>query len=383
MAAANSHRELSGGESCFILRLYHISRKVHFNSFKVIFGRLFIALSSGAYCLIIPIYVGEMASKEIRGMLLMFFDLSIKLGALFSYILFSYSSTFVVSILCGTLAFLYMFGIFYLPETPLYHFRKEQFGLALESIRRIRGESYNFDNEIKELQKQSDELDATKELKKPARRKSLLIIICMFFFMQLSGINVILFYAPTIFMEAGVKDLNPMIIIYLVQMLAVLATFLLIDRYGRKILLISSLIMMMIGLIGNGTAYLLGYEGIEWILLFFLIIFIIGFSLGISGIPFVLFGELFTLDAKRIIAPTALTLNFAFAYFVALIFTLLANWIRVEFIFFAFAIICLIGLMFVLFFVPETKGKTLLEIQMELRGTARDEKKQTFKVEKI
>jgi MFS family permease len=337
---------------------------------KVIFGRLFIALSSGAYCLIIPIYIGEMASKEIRGMLLMFFDLGIKIGALFSYILFRYSSTFVISILCGTLAFLYMLGIFYLPETPLYLFRKEQFGLALESIRRIRGESYNFEGEIKELQKQSDELDATKELKKSARRKSFFIIICMFFFMQLSGINVILFYAPSIFVEAGVTKLNPMIIIYLIQMLGVLASLLLIDRYGRKILLIASLVMMMIGLIGNGTFFMVGYEGIEWILLFFLIIFIIGFSLGISGIPFVFLGELFTLDSKRIIAPIALTLNFAFAYFVALIFTLLANWIRVHVIFYLFAFICLIGLIFVQFFVPETRGKTLMEIQLELRGKA-------------
>lgn len=307
-----------------------------------------------------------MASKEIRGMLLISFDLGVKIGALCSYILFRYTSTFVISIICGTLVVIYMLSIFYIPESPLYLFRKQQFGEAIESIRRIRGESYNYGAEIAELQEQSDELDATKELKKPARRKSLFIIICMFFFMQLSGINVVLFYAPSIFMAAGV-EFNSMIIIYLIQMLTVLATMFVVDRFGRKILLISSLSMTMIGLIGNGTFFLVGYDGIEWILLFFLIIFIIGFSLGISSIPFVLFGELFTLDSKRIIAPTALTLNFAFAYFVALIFTLLANWVRVQFIYYIFGFICLIGLIFVQFFVPETKGKSLLEIQMDLR----------------
>lgn len=307
-----------------------------------------------------------MASKEIRGMLLISFDLGVKIGALGSYILFRYTSTFVISIICGTLVVIYMLGIFYIPESPLYLFRKQQFGIAIESIGRIRGNSYNYAAEIAELQQQSDELDATKELKKPARRKSFSIIICMFFFMQLSGINVVLFYAPSIFMEAGV-EFNPMIIIYLIQLLTVLATMFVVDRFGRKPLLISSLSMSMIGLIGNGTFFLVGYDGIEWILLFFLIIFIIGFSLGISSIPFVFLGELFTLDSKRIIAPVALTLNFAFAYFVALIFTLLANWIRVEFIFFIFAFICMIGLIFVQFFVPETKGKSLLEIQMNLR----------------
>lgn len=299
-------------------------------------------------------------------MLLISFDLGVKLGALGSYVLFRYTSTFVISIICGTVVVIYMLGIFYIPESPLYLFRKQHFGIAIESIRRIRGESYNYSAEIAELQEQSDELDATKEFKKPARRKSFFIIICMFFFMQLSGINVVLFYAPSIFMEAGV-ELNPMIIIYLIQLLTVLATMFVVDRFGRKILLISSLSMTMIGLIGNGTFFLVGYDGIEWILLFFLIIFIIGFSLGISSIPFVLFGELFTLDSKRIIAPTALTLNFAFSYFVALIFTLLANWIRVEFIFYLFAFICMLGLIFVQFFVPETKGKSLLEIQLDLR----------------
>lgn len=185
--------------------------------------------------------------------------------------------------------------------------------------------------------------------------------------MQLSGINVVLFYAKDIFVTAGIIDLNPMIIIYLIQALTTLATMLLIDRYGRKILLISSLVTTMIGLIGNGTFFLVGYDGIEWILLLFLVVFIIGFNLGISGIPFVLFGELFTLDSKRIIAPTALTLNFAFSYFVALIFTLLANWVRIEFIFFIFAFISLFALGFAQFFVPETKGKSMLEIQIALR----------------
>lgn len=186
--------------------------------------------------------------------------------------------------------------------------------------------------------------------------------------MQLSGINVVLFYAKTIFEEAGAVDLNPMIIIYLVQTLTTFVTMLLIDRYGRKILLISSLFTTMIGLIGNGTLFLVGYDGIEWLLLLFFLVFIIGFNLGISGIPFVLFGELFTLDAKKVIAPTTLTLNFAFSYFVALIFTLLANWIRIEFIFYLFAFISMIGLVFVQFFMPETRGKSLLDIQLELRA---------------
>lgn len=299
----------------------------------------------------------------------MSFDLSVKFGALCSYILFRYTSVFVISIICGSLVVIYMVIVFYLPESPLFLFRKEQFGNAIQSIQKIRGASYNYSAEIAELQVQSDELDATKELKKPARRKSFFIIICMFFFMQLSGINVVLFYAPSIFIEAGVVELNPMIIIYLIQMLTVLSTMFLVDRfsYGRKKLLISSLSMTMIGLIGDGIFFLLGYNGIEWILLFFLIIFIIGFSLGISSIPFVLIGELFTLDSKKVLAPVALTLYFAFSYFVALIFTLLANWIRVEFIFFLFAFICLIGFIFVWLFIPETRGKSLLEIQIDLR----------------
>jgi SP family facilitated glucose transporter-like MFS transporter 8 len=120
---------------------------------------LLIALSSGAYCLIIPIYVGEIASKEVRGMLLIFFDFGIKLGALFSYILFRYTSTFVISIICGSLSIVYMLGIFYLPESPLYLFHKKQFGAAVESIIRIRGEAFNYSAEIEELQVQSAELD--------------------------------------------------------------------------------------------------------------------------------------------------------------------------------------------------------------------------------
>lgn len=183
--------------------------------------------------------------------------------------------------------------------------------------------------------------------------------------MQLSGINVVLFYASDIF--GIVTTLNPMIIIYLIQVITTIVTMLLIDRYGRKILLISSLFLTMIGLIGNGTFFLVSFDGIEWILLLFLIVFLIGFNLGISGIPFVLFGELFTLDSKRIVAPTTLTLNFAFSYFVTLIFTLLARVVGTEIIFFIFAFISLIALGFVQFLVPETKGMTMLEIQLELR----------------
>lgn len=350
--------------------------------FQLIFGRLLVGVAGGAYCFNIPVYIGEMASKEIRGFLLTLFQVSVLLGVVAVYVLGSLFSLFNLNIICCSMVMIYTTYFVFLPESPAFLLRQEKSEKAEKSIKLLRGSKYDAKSEITEFQLMLEETSKapknsfSAEFKKRETFKAFTVVIVLFFFFQMSGINAVLFYTTTIFIETGIK-VNPSaatIVLGVAQVTAALAAAGFIDRSGRVLLLIISFVMMIVGLIGIGTFFCLkdqqyeNMESIGWLPLPSLCIFVISFSSGLGSIPFVLVGELFSNDAKRIIAPFAQSMNFVMAFVIGLTFPTLVGVIGAGFTFFMFAGFCVLGLLFTIFFVPETKGKSLVEIQTMLRN---------------
>ena len=160
--------------------------------FQVILARFFIGFGIGGYSFNNLCYIGEIASKQIRGILLTFYEINVKVGVLFVYILGASTSLIVMNIICGGIVILYAVAFIFLPETPMYLMTKGKVEETKQSLRRLRGSSYNYDNELAEIQEEINEMETSKlsflqEIRKKATRKALIMVTLLFLFFQMSG----------------------------------------------------------------------------------------------------------------------------------------------------------------------------------------------------
>ncbi|KAG5683049.1 hypothetical protein PVAND_012356 [Polypedilum vanderplanki] len=345
-----------------------------FNWWMVILGRFIIGIAASSFNFNVLVYIGECASKEIRGILLSFFEMSLKFGILFSYVIGSFTKQQVTNAVCASIVIFYAISFSFLPESPLYLMKQHKAEKAKKSLIRLRGSNFKIDDEMTNLKEEIEELERTKkpfwqELSIKATRKAFFILIAMFFFFQMCGINAIVYYTTIIFIESGLT-IDPFIatcILGIIQVVSISCTLAFVDRCGRKPLLIISNAVMIFGLFGFGIYFHIkeniNVSGFELLPLFMLGIFMIGFSIGVGNVTFVLMGEMFSLNAKRFFGPLTQFMNYLTSFSIAIFFPLVANSIGMHFAFYFFGLCCIFAIIFIIFILPETKGKTLVEIQ--------------------
>jgi MFS family permease len=237
---------------------------------------------------------------------------------------------------------------------------------ASSALKWLRGPQYDPTEEIAELQNDNEEqkannLSAVEALTRPTSIRGLVICFGLMFFQQVSGINAVIFYTTDIFKAAG-TGIDPEIATIIVGVMQVVATFvasLVVDRLGRRLLLLVSDSVMALCTLVLGIYFFMksqdasSVDSIGWIPIVALCVFIVTFSLGFGPVPWLMMGELFASDVKGIAAPLTGTLN----------------WFLGEiFIVKSFCGLSVLGTVFVFLVVPETKGKSLNEIQLMLSG---------------
>lgn len=238
--------------------------------------------------------------------------------------------------------------------------------------------------EIKEGEKNQAKLSDLINCKPTFR--ALIISFGLMLFQQLSGVNAVLFYTNTIFEESG-GSLSPgtcSILIGLVQVrcvghcihkksfaikfqvISTLCSTLLIDRAGRKILLILSDSVMCVSLAILGVYFyakdFINLSSYTYVPLVSLAMYIIFFSIGFGPIPWMIMGELFHPKDKGTASSLSASLNWLLAFLVTNQFANLISLIGIGLAFIVFSIICGLGTIFVVVLVPETKGKTIEEV---------------------
>lgn len=245
---------------------------------------------------------------------------------------------------------------------------------ARQAIQLLRGRKYNCENEIDEIKKHHemnvDELSILEHLKEKATRKAFLIILTQFFFFQFTGINAVLFYTTPIFLEANIQlDAGiASIIVVSSQIIGTSFSAILVDRFGRRVMLFASTVLMALSHISIGIYFELKESGhsveeLGWLPIVSLSVFEVAFGCGIGPVSYVLLGELFSPTAKKVIAPVGKAFNLFLAAVVGLIFPYLVEAIGSSATFFMFSGFSVLALLFTIFFIPETRGKSLIEIQ--------------------
>lgn len=340
-------------------------------------GRYIVGVSGGAFCIAAPIYTGEIAEKEVRGSLGSYFQLMITIGILFVYAVGSGVNVYVLSIICGVIPLIFGGVFFFMPETPMYLVSRGKEQEAKKSIRRLRGNAFDVDSELITLQLEhqnnvANKLPITQAFTTTAAKKALTISMMLMFLQQVCGVNAVIFYTSKIFEDAnsGISGSDGAIIVGVMQVVFTFIATLTVDRLGRRILLLISEIAMAICCILLGVYFYIAKDpsnkdtvnNLSWLPLFSLCVFIAAFALGFGPIPWMIIGELFPPGIKGIAGSISGTFNWILAFVVTKTFTLMSD----DVPFWVYGGFSIAGIVYIFFFVPETKGKSLTQIQQML-----------------
>lgn len=354
-------------------------------------GRFLTGLAGGAFCVAAPLYTSEIAEKEIRGALGSYFQLLLTVGILISYIFGSEFSPQVLSIICVFIPVVFGLVFFFQPETPVYLLKKGDHAGALHSLQRLRGNNYDSEKELAEIKHHLDK-DAENKvsffqaIRTKASKKALVICMGLMAFQQLSGINAVIFFMGEIFEKAGgsIPYAYATIGVGVVQVVATFISSLVVDKFGRKVLLIGSAFFMCISGVLLGIYFTLSdrklvdqttIDKIGFIPIASLVVFITTFSLGFGPIPWMASSEIMPPEIKSVASSLAAMFNWFLAFVVTRFYNNLVSAIGGDVTFYIFAGVSLVGTVFVFIFVPETKGKSHREVQDILNGTHRIETK--------
>jgi len=337
---------------------------------------------------VVPLYISEIAPPNIRGRLVTCYQLAITVGILIAYI----SNAFVLNLseviinyevwsflefifveeawrgmfgLETIPALLFLVGILVIPESPrwLYNQNREDEGKAI--LERIVG-SKKAEESAREIQKTSKEEEGSyRELLKPGLRKALVIGILLPVFSQFSGINAIIYYGPRILNEAGVEVSSALVSQILLGFANMVFTFIAVwkvDSLGRRPLYLFGTAGATISLAATGYFFFIGATG-SIFLLFSVIAFLACFAFSIGPLKFVIASEIFPNRIRgRALALSIMAMWIADTIVGQLTPMLLAVG-GASFTFWFFAIFCIIAFWFIYKMVPETKNKSLEEIQ--------------------
>ncbi|KAJ8911431.1 hypothetical protein NQ315_005964 [Exocentrus adspersus] len=337
------------------------------NVLMLYFGRLITGLAAGACCVAAPLYTSEIAHKSLRGTLASYLQLMVTVGILLAYLIGKYLTPIHFTIWCACLPFIFVLLFITQPESPVYLLKKNLHDQAKSSLIKLRGSSYNVDNELREIETcLKDSSRTTVSLRNTMRNKA-----------QFSGVNVIIFYTTDIFKGSGSK-LDPHTATILVGVFQVLTTFIssvAIDKLGRRILLITSALVIFLSTLLLAVYYTTKYRIhidnhilTEWSFLpvSSVCLFIIAYSLGLGPIPWVIPVEVFPSEIQSVTSSIGGTFNWFLAFVLTKSYLPMADAIGQDGVFYIFSVASLLGAVFVYFILPETKGKSNIEIQADL-----------------
>ncbi|XP_019051472.1 PREDICTED: sugar transporter ERD6-like 8 isoform X2 [Nelumbo nucifera] len=303
-------------------------------------GRFLMGYGIGILSYVVPVFIAEITPKNLRGALATANQLLIVIGISVSFTLGAFLTWRALALIGIVPCILLIVGLQFIPESPRWLAkvsRKREFESAL---RTLRGEGADISQEKCEIE----------------------VGVGLMVFQQLGGINAIVFYASQIFASAGFP---PKVVVT-----ALGAS--LIDRAGRRPLLLVSASGLFLGSFLLGISFYLKASqlSLNWVPVLALsgvLVYIGSFSVGMGAVPWVIMSEIFPINLKGIAGSLVTLVNWLGSWLVSYTFNFLSVWSTYG-AFFVYSAICAIGIGFIFKVVPETKGRTLEEIQASMNS---------------
>ncbi|KAF3643306.1 Sugar transporter ERD6-like 4 [Capsicum annuum] len=330
----------------------------------------------------VPVYIAEIAPQNLRGGLGSVNQLSVTIGIMLAYLLGLFVNWRVLAVLGALPCLALIPGLFFIPESPRWLAKMgltEDFETSLQVLRGFEADITNEVNEIKRSVASSTNRRTAMRFADLKHRRywlPLMVGIVLLILQQCGGINGVIFYSGNIFLSAGISSSNAATFgVGAIQVVATAVATWLVDKTGRRILLIVSSAGMAVSLlIVAASFYLKGYvsedSGLYGILgivsVVGVVFMIISFSLGMGPIPWLIMSEILPIKIKGLAGSTATLANWLFSWVITVTAPLLMAWSSGG-TFTIYMVMCAFTVAFVAIFVPETKGRTLEEIQSSFR----------------
>uniref|UniRef100_A0A8C8R5L0 Solute carrier family 2, facilitated glucose transporter member 8 n=1 Tax=Pelusios castaneus TaxID=367368 RepID=A0A8C8R5L0_9SAUR len=351
------------------------------------FGRILTGLASGVTSLVVPVYISEISHSKVRGALGSCVQLMVVTGILGAYAAGMALRWRWLAVLCSFPPCIMLMFMAFMPETPRFLLTQNKRLEAMAALQFLRGSEVNHEWELRQIETKVEEQHGLNiaEFKNPSIYKPLFIGMALMFFQQVTGINAIMFYAETIFEEANFKDSRmASVVVGSIQVFFTAVAALTIDKTGRKVLLSISGFIMAISTAAFGlyckmifpspsnsshpdlltTPVSVGSENnLAWLAVASLGLFITGFALGWGPIPWLVMSEIFPLKARGISSAACVLTNWFMAFLITKEFHDLTGFLTSYGTFWLFSAFCILNIIFTVLYVPETKGRTLEEIE--------------------
>lgn len=346
----------------------------------ILVGRILIGFAIGIGSYTAPLYIAEAAPFEYRGGLVSLNQLAITIGIMCSYFInyafVSFEGSWRWMFLIGVVpAVLLGFGMLFLPESPRWLVKQGFKEKAEKTLRKLRG-SEDVSQEIKEIEHSIKLREpGFMEVFSPWIRKVLFLGIFLGFIQQVTGINTLIYYAPTIFQMAGFHDASSSILatagLGIVNVLATVFAIFYLDKWGRRALLFVGLVGMGISLSCLSFAFHMGpanSDVLRWMSVISAFVFIISFAISLGPLLWLMVAEIFPLEIRGAVMSLTVFISWFWNFAVSFTFLTLVNFLGPSKTFLVYAIMCGIGLVIGYFFVPETKGVSLERIEENIRA---------------
>lgn len=349
----------------------------------LVIGRIIVGLGIGLACTTVPIYISEVAPPEARGWQVSLFQLAITIGILGAYLVdFAYAKTEAWRWMLGLAVIpgvILGVGMLFLPESPRWLAKYLHPEAARAVLVRIRGTN-NVDSEFRDIigsLEQAEEHGRWADLLSPTVRPALVVGIGLAIFQQITGINTVIYYAPTIILTAGIPSAAGAIlataVIGLVNVIMTIVAMWLIDRVGRRPLLLVGIAGMTVCLGILGAAFRMQAETstVAWVAVITLMAYVAFFAISLGPIFWLLIAEIYPLQIRGLAEGTAAGSNWIFNLVVSITFLSLVQAVGPSWTFWLYGVLSIAAFVFSYYMVPETKGRTLEEIEQGWRTRRR------------
>ncbi|XP_050274569.1 sugar transporter ERD6-like 5 isoform X6 [Quercus robur] len=354
----------------------------------------------------VPVYIAEITPKNVRGSFTSLSQLMIGCGKALTFLIGSLVNWRTLALIGIIPCLAHLLGLFFIPESPrwlvspvqcildfffklaftwcinqegskfcLFFFflakcgRLEEFEVRLQFLR---GENADISQEAADIIEYTENFrwiseDGVLHLFQGKYAYSIIVAVGLMAFQEFGGLNGFAFYTSSIFESAGFSSKIGTILAAVVQILMTTLGVLLIDKCGRRPLLMISATGACLGCVLTGFSFFLqdlqrGKELIPILVLIGVLVYLGSFELGMGGIPWIIMSEIFPINIKGLAGSLVTLVSWTGSWVVSYTFNYLFEWSSAG-TFFIFAVICGVGILFIGKIVPETKGRTLEEIQ--------------------
>ncbi|MCP1414004.1 sugar porter family MFS transporter [Paenarthrobacter sp. A20] len=341
----------------------------------LLIARLLLGLTIGVSVVVVPVFVAESAPAKVRGALLVAYQVATVIGIIVGYV--------AAYALAGTGSWRWMLGlaavpavivlaiVIKLPDTARWYMMRGRTAEARRTLSAIEPDS-DVEAELAEMQQAISEErgGGLREMLRTPYLRATVFVVGLGFFIQITGINAVVYYSPRIFEAMGFSGNAALLLLpAAVQVAALFAVFVslsLVDRLGRRPVLLTGIGMMVLAnvlLVGvfmagqnfGGLLTVLGFLGV--------LLFTVGFTFGFGALVWVYAGESFPSRLRSLGASAMLTSDLVANVLVAAFFLTMLQRLGGAGTFAVFGVLAILGFMFVRKFAPETKGRQLEEIQ--------------------